>query len=85
MFRRTKFEERFDYEYMYPTTHDAVLHICHRKTSRNPSPANKKKNEEKTSDLNLNLESNNTSKRVNAEDSNYATLKVEFEIENDSF
>ncbi len=30
MFKKYKFEEKFSYEYLYPTTHDAVLHIVYR-------------------------------------------------------
>ena len=31
MFNKLKFEEKFSIEQIYPTTHDAVLHIVHRK------------------------------------------------------
>lgn len=27
MFKKVKFEEKFNYENIYPTTHDAVCHI----------------------------------------------------------
>jgi hypothetical protein len=30
MFYKLNFDEKFNYEYIYPTTHDAILHICHR-------------------------------------------------------
>ncbi len=30
MFKKYKFEEKFSCEYLYPTTHDAVLHIVYR-------------------------------------------------------
>ena len=30
MFTKLNFEEKFDYDFIYPTTHDAILHICHR-------------------------------------------------------
>jgi hypothetical protein len=32
MFRKLKFDESFDYEHIYPSNHDAVLHIFYRKT-----------------------------------------------------
>jgi hypothetical protein len=30
MFNKMSFDQKFNYEYIYPTTHDAILHICHR-------------------------------------------------------
>jgi mevalonate pyrophosphate decarboxylase len=30
MFYKLNFDKKFNYEYIYPTTHDAILHICHR-------------------------------------------------------
>jgi len=46
MFKKVKFSEKFNYENIYPTTHDAVLHIFHRRTSHDMSPMTEKKMEE---------------------------------------
>ena len=35
MFSKLKFDEKFDYEYIYPTIHDAVMHIFHRNNLSN--------------------------------------------------
>ncbi len=36
MFNKLKFEEKFSIENIYPTTHDAVLHIVHRRRLERP-------------------------------------------------
>lgn len=46
MFKKLKFSEKFNYENIYPTTHDAVLHIFHRRISNDASPLTEKKMEE---------------------------------------
>ena len=46
MFTKLNFEENFNYEYIYPTTHDAILHICYRNntvTSSKSSPIYQKR------------------------------------------
>ena len=29
MFKKLNFKDKFNYEFVYPTTHDAVLNICY--------------------------------------------------------
>ena len=35
MFAKYKFDQNFDYQYLYPTTHSAVMHIKHRLEKKN--------------------------------------------------
>ena len=32
MFKKLNFKDQFNYEFVYPTTHDAVLNICYEKS-----------------------------------------------------
>jgi hypothetical protein len=41
MFKKYKFEEKFSCEYLYPTTHDAVLHIVLRAKKKISNGLNK--------------------------------------------
>ena len=43
MFKKYKFEEKFSYEYLYPTTHDAVLSILRKKKITNIRLLSKRK------------------------------------------